>query len=79
MGNWDAFSKDSHTKAFIVQTQTMYHYRSGMLNRKEKRMRTVLILTVTLFQLLTISQVLHASEYLGNNQRTGYTDAAVPA
>ncbi len=28
---------------------------------------------------MTVIQVLHASEYLGNNQRSGYTDAAVPA
>lgn len=57
----------------------MYHCKSRVFSRKEKRMRTTAVLTVILLQFMAVVEVLPASEYLGNNQRTGYTDAAVPA
>ena len=37
------------------------------------------VIAVALFLCLTFARVSPASEYLGNNQRTGYTDARVPA
>ena len=43
------------------------------------RRRSLPAIAVILLQFVTAVQLLHASEYLGNNQRTGYTDARVPA
>jgi hypothetical protein len=37
------------------------------------------VLAAILLQFVTIVNPVQASEYLGNNQRTGYTDAAIPA
>lgn len=42
-------------------------------------MRTLSTLAVILHQFVAIFHPVQASEYLGNNQRTGYTDATVPA
>ncbi len=43
------------------------------------RLRSVPAVAVILLQFVTSVQGLHASEYLGNNQRTGYTDTGIPA
>ena len=41
-------------------------------------MRTKLVIVLILLQTITVARVLLASEYLGNNQRSGYTNTAVP-
>ena len=41
-------------------------------------MRTAPFIAVILLQLIAVTPTSQASEYLGNNQRSGYTDAAVP-
>jgi len=42
-------------------------------------MKTTPIFAVCLLYALTWNQLSCGSEYLGNNQRTGHTDATVPA
>lgn len=43
------------------------------------RTRTAPITTAILLQFIAVTPPSQGSEYLGNNQRSGYTDAAVPA
>ena len=42
-------------------------------------MRTAPVIALALVQLMTVTRVPHASEYLGNNRRDGCVEATVPA
>ena len=70
---------EPHGGLLCFMSRRPYSTKQKSQPEDKRKMRTAPLIAVILLPLIAVTPTSQASEYLGNNRRSGYADAAVPA